>query len=236
VKTRNCLVAFGAAGLLATAGVAGAGVAGSPETSHKLSKPKISGVLGWSITSDTATSSIAYDDDANPWSMNLGGKKNNMPKVKEGKTFYFQQVIDPDSGESWTGWETTLLNPGWEWVVGSTKYADPSLTPVDLEDDGIESLGQHIDVGTSAVGGTLTFTFDGEAGQQAMLLRGFIRYVGTDPTKRNEKFTGPRVNVQSQPMTQIPAPAAGVFFAVAGVAGAIRRRREAVVSGVNGLD
>lgn len=239
-------VVVSAGALLAATGFAGAGVAGSPDTSHNLI-PKPKKFAGWQITSDTAPANIDFDDASSPWTMTLVGK-NGAPlgNVKEGKAYFFQQVITLDGNEDWEGWMTSVLTPGWEWLVGHNRKADPSFTAVDDPNDQqspapIAGLQRIVLPGDAGKGGSLNFAFDplsaGEDGEQSFVLRGYLRFVGVDPSKRNEKFRGGSVVLESEPnVTQIPAPGAVGLLAMVGLAAGLRRRSSSEQSGANGLD
>lgn len=239
-------VALSAGALLAATGIAGAGVAGSPDTSHNLI-PKPKKFAGWQITSDTAPANIDYDDSSSPWTMTLVGKNGNpLGNVKEGKTYYFEQVITLEGNEDWEGWMTNILTPGWEWLTGHNRKADPSFTPVidpnsEEAPAPIAGLQRIVLPGDTGKGGSLNFAFDplsaNEGQEQAFILRGYLRYVGVDPAKRNEKFRGGQIVLQSEPdVQQIPAPGAVSLLAMVGLAAARRRRSSLEQPGANGLD
>lgn len=239
-------VALSAGALLMATGIAGAGVAGNPDTSHNLI-PKPKKFAGWQITSDTAPANIDFDAESSPWTMTLVGKNGNpLGTVKEGKTYFFQQVITHSGEEDWEGWKTSILTPGWEWVIASNKRPDPSFTPA-VEPGSNEApapipgLTRIVLPGDNAKGGTLDFGFNPLAannqGGNTFILRGYLRFVGVDPAKKNEKYKGGEVILESEPdVTQVPAPGAVGLLAMVGLAAGVRRRNASVRSGDNGLD
>lgn len=224
--------AASAAMILFIAGLAHAGVTGSPATSHDLTK--IGKARGWAVGSITQPVAVSFDSQSEAWSMDLAARGGRDLRSREGRIYLFQQVITPSGNGEWTGWETKILSPGWEWVTGERRREDPNFS-VNSEGDGSATLGdiggvtRVITPGDSSHGGSLMFEFGGldpnEAPGASYVIRGYLRYVGTDPDIRRERFRG-TIEVESQPVTNtIPNASSTLLFGIAGLAAAKRRRR-----------
>jgi hypothetical protein len=220
-----------AAVVLLVAGVASAGVMGSPSTSHSLKK--LDRARGWAAGDETSPMVVSFDAVSNAWLMSLTARAGRELRTREGRTYLFEQVITPSGNHQWTGWETQILSPGWEWVTEDPRRDEPSFGLAGEDDSESEALGdiggvtRTIVPGNTSEGGGLIFQFGGfnpnELSSPSFLIRGFIRFVGTDPDVRRERFRG-TLRVESQPITPIPAPGVGALMAAIGLAAARRRR------------
>lgn len=236
MSSNRIVASVGIATLLACAGNALAqGVVGNPATSHNI-LPSVGGWPGWQIGTTAAPSAITLDAAGDPWEQTLRGSGGNaLGTINEGSTFAFNQFVLPSGNPDWLGFEVKLLTAGWQFVIGSATYADPTLTMDDTTTGAVENLAvpgliRTLTPSAGGTGGKLAFSFNlfnptTPIANRIFQIRGFIRYVGLNSGISNEQFTGGQVVSESYPMGQaIPTPGSAVL-AAAGLSLMLHRRR-----------
>lgn len=212
------------------------GAAGNPTSQHNIMPNTGGGWAGWKIGDTPTPSPITLDTLANPWEQVLRGSEGNplSSSIPEGRTYAVEMYVLASGAPSWQGWVTNVITPGWEWVIGNQNYAEPSLTLDNTSTGTVENLTlaglqRMVTSGNALRGGGLSFNFSPFApsnpANRIFQLKGFLRYVGVNPSDPNERFTGGQIVLESAPLAfPVPAPGTAAVIGLMGL-GAARRRR-----------